>query len=125
MHQRILVVDDDEASRKFLRVILQRSGYSVLEAADGNMGLARAQDELPDLILMDVQLPGISGLTATRLLKQGTDTRKIPVIAVTAFALSGDAERILQSGFDSYFAKPIDFAELLETIRVLLPSGSG
>lgn len=120
--QRILVVEDDAANLKLLRVILQKQGYLVLEAIDGDQALERAQQELPDLILMDVQLPRTDGLTATHLLKNDARTREIPVIAVTAFAMSGDAERMLQGGFDAYISKPINYRELLHKVGRLLPS---
>ena len=115
MESRILVVEDNELNMKLIRAILGFSGYEIVEAMDGEtaLELIRAAiemsvDKRPDLILMDVQLPRMSGLEATEILKNDPGTQDIPVIAMTAYALRGDREKILEAGCDGYVSKPID-----------------
>jgi two-component system, cell cycle response regulator DivK len=108
----ILIVEDNAKNLKLLRDVLQFKGYSVLAAETGEAGVALARERLPALILMDVQLPGMSGDAAVKVLKADVRTRHIPVIALTAFAMKGDRERLLASGFDGYVPKPIDIKEL-------------
>ena len=100
--------------------LLQSAGHTVLCATDAEAGLALARDERPALILMDIQLPGVDGLEATKLLKQAQSTRAIPVIALTALVMKGDEERIRAAGCDGYIAKPIAYQELLTTIAAPL-----
>jgi two-component system cell cycle response regulator DivK len=120
MTGRILVVDDIEANIRLLQAKLQAEYYDVLTAHDGASALEIAARERPDLILMDIQLPAISGLEVTRWLKEDQDLESIPVVAITAFAMRGDEERIRDGGCAAYIAKPISVAHFLETVRTYL-----
>lgn len=120
---RILIVEDNPANLKLAQAILEHSGYQVLSAMRGDDGLALAQRELPDLILMDVQMPGMSGLEATRLLKADPRTAAIPVVGLTAFAMKGDDQRILAAGCDAYLPKPYGHAQLTDLVARLLGAG--
>jgi two-component system cell cycle response regulator DivK len=120
MMPRILLVEDNEMNRDMLSRRLQRKGYSVLIAHDGEQGLAKACSEIPDLILMDISLPFIDGYEVTRRLKANPRTRHIPVIALTAHALLTDRDRALNAGCDDYDTKPVDFTRLTEKIENLL-----
>lgn len=116
-HRVILIVEDNELNMRLLNDVLEAHGYSILKTGTGEEAIELARRERPDVILMDIQLPDISGLEATRRLKQDPTTSEIPVIAVTAFAMSGDEKRIRDSGCDAYVAKPImlqPFLALLE-----------
>ena len=117
---RILLVEDNEMNRDMLSRRLQRKGYSVLIAVDGEQGLATAYSEMPDLILMDISLPFIDGYEVTRRLKANPRTKHIPVIALTAHALLTDRDKALRAGCDDYDTKPVDFARLTEKIETLL-----
>jgi CheY-like chemotaxis protein len=117
---RILLVEDNEMNRDMLSRRLQRKGYTVLIAVDGEQGLATAYSEMPDLILMDISLPFIDGYEVTRRLKANPRTRHIPVIALTAHALLTDREKALRAGCNDYDTKPVDFARLTEKIETLL-----
>ena len=117
---RILVIEDNPANMTLALFILKSAGYAVLSATDAEAGLTLARAEKPDLILMDVQLPGMDGLAATALLKQDEMTRAIPVIALTALAMKGDEERIRAAGCDGYIAKPIRYQEFLATVAIQL-----
>lgn len=119
--RKILYVEDNEYNRKIVRQLLKRSACRLIEAADGETGFALAQQELPDLILMDVQLPKMSGLDATRLLTTQAATRHIPIIVITSYALSGDREKAIQAGASSYLAKPYSPSELLTMVKQFLP----
>ena len=119
--RRVLYVEDNEYNRKIVRQLLSRTSYRLLEAMDGEEGVAMAQRELPDLILMDVQLPKLSGLDATRLLRADPRTANIPLVVVTSFALSGDGQRAIDAGASAYLAKPYSPRDLLALIRKLLP----
>jgi CheY-like chemotaxis protein len=119
MH-RILIVEDNDLNRDALSRRLMRRGYSVVHAADGSRGLALAHTEQPDLILMDLGLPDIDGWECTRRLKAAAATCGIPVIALSAHAMTGDRERALEAGCDEFDAKPIDVAVLLEKMSRLL-----
>lgn len=112
----ILIVEDNPANMKLATFVLQSAGHTVVSATDAETGMARAHDAAPALILMDIQLPGIDGLTATTLLKQAAETRDIPVIALTALAMKGDEDRIRSAGCDGYIAKPIRYPELLAMV---------
>jgi two-component system cell cycle response regulator DivK len=117
---RILIVEDN-ADNMFLTVmLLQSAGHTVLSATDAEAGLTLARAECPDLILMDIQLPGIDGLAATALLKRDAATRAIPVIALTALAMKGDEERIRGAGCDGYIAKPMGIHQFLTTVAAHL-----
>ena len=120
----ILIVEDNPANMKLARLLMQKAGHSSVCAVDAEMGLALAKARLPDLILMDIQLPGMDGLAATALLKRHPATAHIPIIALTAHAMAGDRDRCLQAGCDEYDTKPIEFARLLAKINVLLPASS-
>ncbi len=118
--KRILMVEDNAANRKLVGGILQRAGYEVREAVTADEGIALALIEVFDLVLMDIQLPGTDGLTATRLLRANPKTRTLPVLAVTAHAMRGDEKRILEAGCEGYVAKPIAYKKLLAEISRLL-----
>jgi CheY-like chemotaxis protein len=117
---KILIVEDNEMNRDMLSRRLERKGFEVLAARDGEQGLQVATSESPDLILMDMSLPVVDGWEATRRLRAAEDTRRIPVIALTAHAMSGDRERALEAGCDEYDTKPIEFPKLLAKIEELL-----
>ena len=104
----ILIVEDNPKNLKLIRDVLQFRGYTTLEAETGEVGVELARQRQPTLILMDVQLPGMDGRAATHVLKTDASTQHIPIIAMTAFAMKGDRERLLRDGFDDYVAKPID-----------------
>jgi two-component system cell cycle response regulator DivK len=116
----VLVVEDNPANMTLAVFLLQSVGHTVLSAVDAEAGLTLARDEQPNLILMDIQLPGMDGLEATGLLKRADATRDIPVIALTALAMKGDEERIRAAGCDGYIAKPIAYKEFLATIAARL-----
>jgi two-component system cell cycle response regulator DivK len=118
---RVLVIEDNPANMKLARLLLSKAGHTVLEAADAETGLGIAQSELPDLILMDVQLPGMDGLAATAILKQDAATALIPVIALTAMAMKDDEKKSQVAGCDAYIAKPLRYRDLYEAIDTLLP----
>ena len=113
---KVLVVEDNPANMTLATFLLKSAGHTVLTATDAESGLTLARNEQPDLILMDIQLPGMDGLQATALLKADEATRAIPVIALTALAMKGDEERIRAAGCDGYIAKPLAYREFLATI---------
>lgn len=117
---RILVVEDNPSNMTLVTLILESMGHAAIEAGNALAGIRLAQTELPDLILMDIQLPGMDGLEATRRLKMDPVTRGIKVVALTAFAMKGDEERMRAAGCDDYIAKPIRHAEFVERIAGLL-----
>jgi CheY-like chemotaxis protein len=119
MH-KILLVEDNEMNRDMLSRRLLRKGYEVMEAIDGRQGIEMASRELPDLILMDMSLPEIDGWEATRQIKRSPSTGHIPVIALTAHAMSGDRERALKAGCDDFDTKPVDWTRLLGKMQHLL-----
>lgn len=119
--QTILYIEDNEYNRKIVRQLLARTNYRLIEAVDAETGIAMAQQQLPQLILMDVQLPKMSGLEATRILKTTPATSAIPIVVITSFALSGDREKAAAAGADSYLAKPYSPRELLALVRRFLP----
>src|SRR5947209_814196 len=121
---RILLVEDNEANRDSLSRHLKRKGYEVILAADGREGLAAARAGAPDLILMDMSLPLLDGWEATRQLKAAPETGLIPIIALTAHAMSGDREKALGAGCDDYDTKPIDLERLLTKVHALLRDGA-
>ena len=113
---RILIIEDNAANMKLGVLLLETAGHTVITATDAEAGLTLARAERPDLILMDIQLPGMDGLEATTQLKQDEATRAIPVIALTALAMKGDEERIRAAGCDGYIAKPMRYQDFLATI---------
>jgi len=117
MSRTILIVEDNELNMKLFRDLLAAHGYTTLQANNGHDALKITRAEKPDLILMDIQLPEISGLEVTRMIKEDDDIKHIPVIAVTAFAMKGDAEKFKQGGCEAYIAKPISVAGFIETVR--------
>lgn len=114
---RVLLIDDNPASLRLAEFLLAHAGHEVLKAADAGAGLALARSERPDLVLMDVQLPGMDGLAATRELRSDPATRNLKVIALTALAMKGDKQRILAGGCDGYIAKPYDYKVFLAEIE--------
>lgn len=121
---KILLVEDNEMNRDMLSMRLQRKGYEVVIAVDGQEGIAMAQSSSPKLILMDMSLPIIDGWEATQKLKSDPKTKKIPIIALTAHAMVGDREKALSAGCDDYDTKPIEFTRLLEKMQKLLDASS-
>jgi two-component system cell cycle response regulator DivK len=121
MSRRILVVEDHEDNRRIVRDLLTAAGYEMIEAVTGEEGVALAERERPDLILMDIQLPGLDGYEATRRIKAHPALRTIPIIAVTSYALSGDDVKALEAGCDAYVTKPFSPRALLAKIREYLP----
>ena len=118
--KRILVVEDTPDNRQILRDLLTSAGYALIEAVDGAAGVAAAIEHVPDLVLMDIQLPVIDGYEATRRIRANPATAKIPVIAVTSYALSGDEAKARAAGCDGYVAKPFSPRKLLATVREFL-----
>jgi two-component system, cell cycle response regulator DivK len=115
--ERVLIVEDNEKNMKLVRDVLQASGYSTFEATTGEQAVELALKHEPALVLMDVQLPGIDGVEALDRLRQDERTSSIPVLALTAQAMSGDRDRFLEAGFDGYLAKPVDVGALIEAVR--------
>jgi len=113
----ILIVEDNEDNLMVYRTILEHVGYNVIEARDGEEGIARAREEHPDLILMDISIPRIDGWEATRRLKENEETRDIPIIALTAHALEEDREKALRVGCDGYLAKPVEPRRVVEEVK--------
>lgn len=114
---RVLVVDDNELNLKLVRDVLQHAGFSVDEARSGEEGVTLARQSPPDLVLMDIQLPGIDGVEALRQLRSTPTTATVPVVALTAFAMKADEERGRSSGFDGYLTKPLSVLALAEQVR--------
>ena len=117
MSKRILSIEDQEDNRRIVHDLLSNSGYEVLEALSGDEGVKMAEDTCPDLILMDIQLPGLDGYEATRRIKANPKLSRTPIIVVTSYALSGDEEKARAAGCDAYVAKPYDALELLNLVR--------
>ena len=116
----ILIVEDNAANLKLVTLLLERAGHAVLQAKDGEEGLRLAREAGPDLVLMDIQMPGIDGLEATRRLRADPATAGLRILALTALAMRGDDERILASGCDGYIAKPFRYQELLQQVAAAL-----
>jgi two-component system cell cycle response regulator DivK len=117
---RILIIEDNVANMKLATFILESASHTVIPANDAEAGLTLAREERPDLILMDIQLPGMDGLQATGILKADEETRHIPVIALTALAMKGDEERIRAAGCDGYIAKPLSYKDFLAIVQARL-----
>jgi len=120
MAKSVLIVEDNELNMKLFHDLLEAHGYNTLQTRTGIEALRLAREHHPDLILMDIQLPEVSGLEVTKWIKEDEDISSIPVIAVTAFAMKGDEERIRQGGCEAYISKPISVAKFLETVRAYL-----
>ncbi len=120
MTKKVLIVEDNELNMKLFHDLLEAQGYETLQTREGLSALSIARDHRPDLILMDIQLPEISGLEVTKWLKEDEELSHIPVVAVTAFAMKGDEERIREGGCEAYISKPISVAHFLDTIKRLI-----
>lgn len=116
----VLIVEDNDLNMKLFHDLLEAHGYNILETRDGMDALKIAREQHPDLILMDIQLPEVSGLEVTKWIKEDDNLKSIPVIAVTAFAMKGDEEKIREGGCEAYIAKPISVSHFLETVRKFL-----
>ena len=117
IQKKVLIVEDNELNMKLFHDLLDAQGYETFQTGEGLSALTLARQHRPDLILMDIQLPEISGLEITKMLKADDDLRDIPVVAVTAFAMKGDEERIREGGCEAYISKPISVTHFLETVR--------
>ncbi len=120
MTKTVLIVEDNELNMKLFNDLLEANGRATLRTKSGVEAVKIARDHKPDLILMDIQLPEVSGLEVTRWLKEDPELRHIPVVAITAFAMKGDEEKILQGGCEGYLSKPISVAKFLETVNAFL-----
>lgn len=123
MPAKVLVVEDNELNMKLFHDLLEAHGITTIQTRDGRNVLEIARNEKPDLILMDIQLPEISGLDVTKALKSDPELKTIPVIAVTAFAMKGDERKIREGGCEDYISKPISVIKFMETVRKYLPEG--
>jgi two-component system cell cycle response regulator DivK len=119
----VLIVEDNDKNMKLARDVLQAKGYQTLEALTGEQGVALARERLPDLVLMDIQLPGIDGIEAFRLIRAGRTTAHIPVVALTASVTPNDRGAITAAGFDAFVSKPINLREFLDTVKRLVAGG--
>ncbi len=117
LNNTVLVVEDNDLNMKLFQVLLETHGYNVLQTKDGMEVLSLARQHHPDLILMDIQLPEVSGLEVTKWLKEDEKLKSIPVIAVTAFAMKGDEGKILEAGCDAYIGKPISLPDFIQTVQ--------
>lgn len=117
MAKTVLIVEDNELNMKLFSDLLEAHGYKTLKTANGIEAIEIARDKHPDLILMDIQLPEVSGLEVTKWLKEDDELKAIPVVAVTAFAMKGDEQRIREGGCEAYLSKPISVSKFLETVR--------
>ena len=123
MAKRVMIVEDNELNMKLFNDLLEAQGYETIQTSNGLEALDLAREHRPDLILMDIQLPEVSGLEVTKWLKEDDELARIPVIAVTAFAMKGDEERIRQGGCEAYISKPISVLKFLETVKSYLGEG--
>lgn len=123
MAKTVLVVEDNELNMKLFHDLLEAHGYEIVETRNGFEAIDLARKHRPDLILMDIQLPEVSGLDVTKWIKEDEELRSIPIIAVTAFAMKGDEERIRQGGCEAYLSKPISIAKFIETVKAYLGDG--
>lgn len=117
--KKILIVDDNELNRKLLRIALQAKGYDICEACNGNEAVTEAMDNYPDLIFMDIDMPVKGGIDALTDIRNSSKLKHIPVIALTAYAMKGDKDRLLKEGFDDYISKPVSIESLPEKIERL------
>ena len=122
--QRILIIEDNVINRKIMRDLLRIHHYETFEAVNGLEGVKMAKELLPDLIMMDIQLPELDGYSATKRIKADVQTQKIPIIAVTSFAMRGEADRAKEAGCDAYITKPIDIRQVIMKVREFLPESN-
>ena len=120
MAKSVLIVEDNELNMKLFHDLLEAQGYDIFQTRDGNRALDMAREHMPDLILMDIQLPEVSGLEVTKWIKEDDNLKSIPVVAVTAFAMKGDEEKIRVGGCEAYIAKPISVQQFLDTVKRFL-----
>ena len=120
MAKTVLVVEDNELNMKLFHDLLEANGYNIVQTRSGLEAIDLAREHRPDLILMDIQLPEVSGLEVTKWLKEDDELRAIPVVAVTAFAMKGDEERIRQGGCEAYLSKPISVTKFIETVKTYI-----
>ena|SRR5690242_263113 len=125
MHKKILIVEDNDQNRTLLKDVLEYHGYVVIDAANGADGVVSAREHLPDLVLLDIQMPVMNGFAALQALRDDPATRGIAVIALTSFAMKGDREKIMAAGFQGYIAKPIDTRELPKFVTGFLENDGG
>ena len=116
----ILVIEDNELNMKLVRALLKMGNYHVLEAANAEIGIQLTRKHRPDLVLIDIQLPGMDGLSATRIIKEDSEIKDIPVVAITSYAMQGDEQKAIDAGCTGYMTKPIDTRSFLETISLFL-----
>ena len=116
----VLIIDDNELNLKLCKILLTLGKYKVLEAVNAEQGIEMARDRCPDLIIMDIHLPGIDGFTATRIIKENPDLKEIPIIALTSYAMQEDEKKATEAGCDGYMTKPIDTRSFLDTIKQLI-----
>ena len=119
--RKILIIEDNPINRKIMRDLMHIHRYETVEAVNGVEGVKMAQEILPDLIMMDIQLPELDGYSATKQIKANTLTQKIPIIAVTSFAMSGEADKAKEAGCDAYITKPIDIHQVIKQVKEFLP----
>ena len=119
-NKTILVIEDDEMNMKLVKILLRIGKYNILEAIDAESGIRLVREKRPDLVLMDIQLPGMDGLTAVRIIKKDADLKDMPVMALTAYAMQGDQEKALEAGCEGYLSKPIDTRSFLKTIALYI-----
>ena len=117
---KILIIDDNAMNRKLFEFLLKKAGHEVFEAEDGKQGVERAKTVIPTLILMDIQMPGMDGISALKALRKNESTGNIPVIAITSYAMKGDRERFLSEGFVDYISKPVDNKVFLASVKTTL-----
>lgn len=117
MSKKVMIVEDNELNMKLFNDLLEAKGYTTIKTSDGMQAVKLAREHKPDLILMDIQLPEVSGLEVTKWLKQDEELRTIPVVAITAFAMKGDEAKMREGGCEDYLAKPISVAKFLELVR--------
>lgn len=121
---KILIIEDNPANMKLVSDVLQMKGYTILQVGDADSGIRLANEELPVLILMDIQLPGMDGISAAKTIKENEKTKDIPIVALTAIAMKGDKEKFMRTGyFADYIAKPISYKELQGTVARILKEG--
>ena len=117
----VLVIEDNELNLKLVRSLLKLGHYQAIEAVDAETGIQLAREQLPDLILMDIQLPGMDSLTATRIIKKDPELKDIPIVALTSYAMDGDEEKAIEAGCAGYIAKPVDTRSFLSNVAQFLP----